>query len=270
MKGLTDIRRMLSPAHRATKEDSQDELGPGPDRVFVPEGQSANHHLIGVDPDILMREIRVAARRAGLDERDPLSPLLTTLTRVIPFMSQLTRDNMREGMTQHKRMVETLSAAHLTAKARTEEFQAGLALIEAKTIERVGDAIAVSAKDALVRKTAVAEFGVLVGLMAMMLTIGGVLAAVGYDYRGTIDATKLAVSNSVLSDAMQGDPASVDVWVRLIRANSGMQQRVHDCLIQAGYVSDGRAACKLPVFVGVDPRLAPDSDRPLPLVNFRP
>ena len=262
MKGLTDMRKMLSPAHRATKEDSQDELDPGPDRVFVPEGQSAYHHLIDVNPDILMREIRVAARRAGLDERDPLSPLLTTLTRVIPFMSQLTRDNMREGMTQHKRIVETLSAARLTAKARTEEFQAGLALIESQTIARVGAAIAVSARDALVRKAAAAEWGNLIGLLAMMLVVGGVLGAAGYYYRGTIDANQLAVTDSVMHDAMQGDPESIDVWVRLIRANSGMQQRLHDCLVQEGYVSDGRTACKLPVFVGVNPRLAPSPDIP--------
>ena len=256
MKGsLTDMRRMLSMMTRAARGEAQDEADSVPDQAFVSEGRSASH-LNALNPEILMHDIRAAARRAGMDERDPLSPLITTLTRVIPFLSQLTCDNMREGRTHHERMLETLRTAQQTAQARTEAFQAHIALIESQTVEQVGAAIAQRATDALVRKAAATEWSVLLGLVAMLLMSSIVCGFFGY-HQGGLDTAQLVTTDSRLHDAALGDPESADVWVRLMRANNGMKQRLRDCITREGFISDGRVACRLRVFVGVDPRLGP-------------
>ena len=212
---------------------------PAPDGTAAP-GQA--------DMAELVARMRAAARRAGIDDDGPLTPLLEALMLTLERLGALTDRNARIS-TQHAAALDTaLSLARQSANAETERFYASLEAAKAETVRDVAHHIARSADAALTRRVEVFDRNT--ALIAAAVLVGGILAALGGGYWWGNSSATAAIHEmeAGLQAAFNDGPAAAQDWLNLMTWNDP-EKALAQCRGDAVSIQYGRRACMVPLWI---------------------
>ncbi len=249
---------MSTTSRHGTGRDSNSEptsarlpaIRPGPDLAGEPDVDTIER---------LVSALRDAVRRAGIQNDDPMMPLLTAFVQSIRFLDRRTSSSDRTVTEASRRVTDALLAARNAADAETERFRASLAATEASTIHRVAAAIGRSADQALARRVRVFDRNTALLAAFLLVATAGACLGGGYWWGSSNATSDIRETEAGLQAAFNQGPADARTWLDLMNWNA-IQDSLSQCHFNPGamFVDHGRKACNMPLWIEKPQPSAPD------------
>ena len=222
--------------------------------VFAPPDGRAGSHPVSIakeepeDVEALIAALREAARQAGVQRDDPMMPLLSAFARSIRFLG--TRTTKSDGIIAEmsERMINALQLSRQSADSEIARFQAGIALTETVTIQRIADNIARAADRALTRRVTVLQWSRVAWAAAILvsLTVGSLVGGYWWGHETTLGS--IQETDTGLQIAFQNGAGDARKWLDLMQWNT-LSNALGQCTGGSVSIQDGRKACNVPLWI---------------------
>lgn len=198
--------------------------------------------------DALIRQMHQAAKISGIEQNDPLAPVLEA---IIGFMKHIDNKALEQEYIVQAYVSEAtnlLKLTQVTSRMIAERYQKSIEERGARTIEIISAKIAESADRALARRVRVFDRNA--AFVAVLMLVSSTLG--GYFYgrwqgKRIADAS-IGITEINLQSAFNHGPQAANTWLQLMRWNNP-RSALSYCHGSSVFIQNGRRACNVPLWI---------------------
>jgi hypothetical protein len=205
---------------------------------------------INNETEQLLNDLFEAAREAGLQPSDPMTPLIGCLAQVIRFLDQRTAKSDRIAINASKRIVQTIGQSHQASEAEEKRILAALATAEADTVRRIATAIVKTADGAWTRRVEVFDRNSAMLAGFLLFAVAATSIACGSWWGRSSAEGAFRETEAGLREAFIDGPGSAYAWRELMQWND-LRGSLAACDAAPGriHIQDGRRWCEVPLWI---------------------
>ncbi len=221
----------------------------------APVASPVDNAIAAADPDgirqataKLIEEMEDAARESGLLPGEPMSPLLSTLGRMVAWTGELTATIAQNTREQAEQVSRTVADARKAASAEIERERAAVSAEKAGIVRELSTEIAAATRTAQTWHRRTLDRNSLLATAGAMVTALLLVGGLGYWHGRAVGAASVQITEEGLQAAFQHGPAAAATWLGLMRSNDPIQA-LAVCKGAVAKGDDPRRACAVPMWL---------------------